>query len=47
MRCPAVIDGRRIYDADRFSTAGIQFLAIGMGPREKVTKQLEATSGWV
>jgi UDPglucose 6-dehydrogenase len=47
MRCPVVIDGRRIYDADRFSTAGTQFLAIGMGPREKVTKQLEATSGWV
>lgn len=32
MRHPVVIDGRRIYDADRYSNAGIQFSAIGLGP---------------
>mgnify|MGYP001025372501 CR=1 FL=1 len=32
MRHPLVIDGRRIYDADRFSKAGIQISAIGLGP---------------
>jgi len=33
MRSPVVIDGRRIYDPDRFIEAGIQFSAIGLGPR--------------
>jgi hypothetical protein len=32
MRQPIVIDGRRIYDPDKFIDAGIQFLAIGLGP---------------
>jgi UDPglucose 6-dehydrogenase len=34
MRHPIVIDGRRIYDARRFSEAGILFLAIGLGRRK-------------
>jgi UDPglucose 6-dehydrogenase len=33
MRRPIVIDGRRIYDADKFSRAEIEFSAIGLGPR--------------
>jgi len=35
MRRPVVIDGRRIYDAHKFSSAGIQFLAIGLGPTDR------------
>jgi UDPglucose 6-dehydrogenase len=34
MRRPIVIDGRRIYDACRFSDAGILFSAIGLGQRQ-------------
>jgi len=34
MRRPIVIDGRRIYDACRFSEAGILFSAIGLGQRQ-------------
>jgi nucleotide sugar dehydrogenase len=33
MRSPVVIDGRRIYNRDKFIEAGIQFSAIGLGPR--------------
>jgi UDPglucose 6-dehydrogenase len=33
MRCPVVIDGRRIYSPGEFSSAGITFLGIGLGPR--------------
>jgi UDPglucose 6-dehydrogenase len=33
MRRPVVIDGRGAYDADEFSRAGIQFLALGLAPR--------------
>jgi UDPglucose 6-dehydrogenase len=33
MRQPIVIDGRRIYDPDKFIGAGINFSAIGLGPR--------------
>jgi UDPglucose 6-dehydrogenase len=32
LRCPVVIDGRRIYDADAFTRAGIRLAAIGLGP---------------
>jgi UDPglucose 6-dehydrogenase len=32
MQSPIVIDGRRVYDADRFSRMGVRFLAIGLGP---------------
>jgi UDPglucose 6-dehydrogenase len=32
MRCPVVIDGRRIYDTDAFTRAGIRLAAIGLGP---------------
>jgi UDPglucose 6-dehydrogenase len=32
MRSPVVIDGRRIYDADRYTKAGIRLSAIGLGP---------------
>jgi len=35
MRRSTVIDGRRIYDPKTFSQAGIQFLAIGLGPTDK------------
>ena len=35
MRRPVVIDGRRIYDADKFSGAGIEFSAIGLQPRTR------------
>jgi UDPglucose 6-dehydrogenase len=34
MRRPIVIDGRRIYDARRFSEAGILFSAVGLGRRQ-------------
>ncbi len=34
MRYPLIIDGRRIYEPDRFCSAGIKFLAIGLGPQE-------------
>ena len=33
MRRPVVIDGRRIYSADEFSSEGIRFSGIGLGPR--------------
>jgi len=33
MRSPVVIDGRRIYDPGEFSSAGIKFSGIGLGPR--------------
>ena len=33
MRHPVVIDGRRIYSADKFSSYGIKFSGIGLGPR--------------
>jgi UDPglucose 6-dehydrogenase len=33
MRSPIVIDGRRIYDPGEFSSAGIKFSGIGLGPR--------------
>jgi UDPglucose 6-dehydrogenase len=33
MRQPIVIDGRRVYDADEFLRAGIQFSGIGLGPK--------------
>jgi UDPglucose 6-dehydrogenase len=33
MRTPVLIDGRRIYDVDRFSRAGVTLLGIGLGPR--------------
>lgn len=32
MRRPIVIDGRRIYDANEFIRAGIQLVAVGLGP---------------
>jgi UDPglucose 6-dehydrogenase len=32
MRRPVLIDGRRIYDAEKFMKAGIRFRAIGLGP---------------
>ncbi|HXZ89958.1 MAG TPA: UDP-glucose/GDP-mannose dehydrogenase family protein [Candidatus Dormibacteraeota bacterium] len=32
MRHPIVIDGRRIYDPERFTQTGVRFLAIGLGP---------------
>jgi len=35
MRRPVVIDGRRIYDAHKFSGAGIRFSAIGLGPTDR------------
>jgi UDPglucose 6-dehydrogenase len=34
MRRPIIIDGRRIYDACRFSEGGILFSAIGLGRRQ-------------
>ena len=33
MRHPVVIDGRRIYNVDEFSSEGIRFSGIGLGPR--------------
>jgi len=33
MRCPVVIDGRRIYKADEFLRAGIRYSGIGLGPK--------------
>ena len=33
MRYPVVIDGRRIYSADEFSSEGIRFMGIGLGPK--------------
>jgi UDPglucose 6-dehydrogenase len=35
MRHPIVIDGRRIYDADQFIRAGVDFFAIGLGPTKR------------
>lgn len=32
MRRPLLIDGRRIYDATKFTRAGVEFLAVGLGP---------------
>jgi UDPglucose 6-dehydrogenase len=32
MKHPTIIDGRRIYDPRTYAQAGIQFLAIGLGP---------------
>jgi len=36
MRRPVVIDGRRIYDPDRFSTAGVRYSAVGLGEKSPV-----------
>jgi UDPglucose 6-dehydrogenase len=33
MRKPIVIDGRRIYDVEEFSKAGVVLYAIGLGPK--------------
>jgi UDPglucose 6-dehydrogenase len=33
MRHPVVIDGRRIYNVDDFSSGGIRFSGIGLGPK--------------
>jgi hypothetical protein len=33
MRRPVVVDGRRIYNVDEFSSAEISFLGIGRGPK--------------
>jgi UDPglucose 6-dehydrogenase len=32
MRKPLVVDGRRIYDRAEFTTAGVEFHAVGLGP---------------
>ncbi len=33
MRRPIVVDGRRLYDVEKFRTSGMQFVAIGLGPQ--------------
>jgi len=33
MRRPAVVDGRRIYDRAEFEREGVEFQAVGLGPR--------------
>lgn len=32
MKKPVVINGRRVYNAEEFSKAGVRFFAIGLGP---------------
>jgi UDPglucose 6-dehydrogenase len=33
MRCPIVVDGRRVYEPEKFASIGIQLLAVGLGER--------------